>query len=159
MPNTRSSRRWVGRSHLSAIFGQGVSICRFDGCTHHLCCADGVSSIGSLTEFFLLSRYYRRAGQRFYSKQIVDSIKTKPVWLQDPATYPVIFICGAALVGAFGFSKLIVIVLSASILFLCCLSRSNCACLVGWKTAVHPDVCIDKNKRGSVIRWWGDVKA
>ena len=26
---------------------------------------------------------------------------------------------------------------------------------VGWKTMTHPDVCIDQNKRHSVIRYWG----
>eukprot|EP00429_Kryptoperidinium_foliaceum_P018938 CAMPEP_0176047176 /NCGR_PEP_ID=MMETSP0120_2-20121206/23429_1 /TAXON_ID=160619 /ORGANISM="Kryptoperidinium foliaceum, Strain CCMP 1326" /LENGTH=86 /DNA_ID=CAMNT_0017380591 /DNA_START=56 /DNA_END=316 /DNA_ORIENTATION=- len=71
----------------------------------------------------------RVVGQRNYSREVVDKINNKPIWLSDISTYPVIFVCSAACVGAFGY--------------------------IGWKTMTHPDVCIDKNKRGTTLRWWG----
>jgi hypothetical protein len=66
-----------------------------------------------------------------YSRQVIDSIENKPVWLSDVATYPVIAICGGACIGAAGY--------------------------IAYKFTTSPDVRVDKNKRGSEIRWWGKV--
>lgn len=71
--------------------------------------------------------------RRNYSKQIVDNIHKKPVWFEDISTYPVIAICSGA----------------------CVLAGSY----IGYKFFTSPDVRVDKNKRGSEIRWWGDDKA
>jgi hypothetical protein len=62
--------------------------------------------------------------------KVIDAIRKQPVWLEDIGAYPVIFTCAFACVFAAGY--------------------------IGWKFLTHPDVQIDKNKRGSVIRWWGD---
>jgi len=50
-------------------------------------------------------------------------------WVSDPATYPVIATCVIAVIGAGSF--------------------------IGYKFTYCEDVRVDKNKRGSVIRWWG----
>ena len=62
----------------------------------------------------------------------IDNINNKPIWLEDISTYPIIAICTGACVGAGAY--------------------------IGYKS-LHPDVRVDKNKRGSEIRWWGDDKA
>jgi hypothetical protein len=72
-------------------------------------------------------------GRRSYSREVVDKINKKPVWLNDPSTYPVIGITALACVGCFGYIAYI----------------QTCKEYIQW----------DKNKRGSVIRWWGDDKA
>ena len=50
-------------------------------------------------------------------------------WLEDPATYPVIAICGGACVGAFSY--------------------------IAYKSLSCPDVQFDRRKRGTEIRYWG----
>ena len=64
------------------------------------------------------------------TRQVVDAINNKPVWLNDISTYPVIAICAGACIG--------------------------CAGYMAYKFQ-HPDVRVDKNKRGSEIRWWGTI--
>ena len=49
------------------------------------------------------------ANQRLYSRKIVDDIKNKPIWLSDISTYPVIAICTGACIGAFGYSKFVLL--------------------------------------------------
>lgn len=73
------------------------------------------------------------AGRRQFSRAVVEKIHNKPVWLSDISTYPVIGISVVALVGAFGY--------------------------VGYIHTRKEYIQWDKNKRGSVIRWWGDDKA
>ena len=73
------------------------------------------------------------AGRRNYSREVVDKINNKPVWLSDISTYPVIAITGIACVGCTAYVAYI----------------QTCKEYIQW----------DKNKRGSVIRWWGDDKA
>jgi hypothetical protein len=73
------------------------------------------------------------AARRQYSRAVVDKINNKPVWLSDISTYPTIGICAVACVGAFAYVGYI----------------QTCKEYIQW----------DKNKRGSVIRWWGDDKA
>ncbi|KAG7347301.1 NADH-ubiquinone reductase complex 1 MLRQ subunit [Nitzschia inconspicua] len=76
----------------------------------------------------------RVVGRRNFSAHAVaDKIKSKPVWLNDPSTYPVIGITAVACVGCFAYVAYI----------------QTCKEYIQW----------DKNKRGSVIRWWGDDKA
>jgi hypothetical protein len=73
------------------------------------------------------------ASRRFYSRKNIDDIHNKPIWLEDIGAYPVIVVCAVAMVGA--------------------------ASYIGYKFTSSPDVRVDKNKRGSVVRWWGDEKA
>jgi hypothetical protein len=76
---------------------------------------------------------YSVAGRRQYSREVVEKINNKPVWLSDISTYPVIGITAFACVFCFGYVGYI----------------QTCKEYIQW----------DKNKRGSVIRWWGDDKA
>ena len=71
--------------------------------------------------------------RRNYSRQVVDNINNKPIWLEDISTYPIIAICTAACVGAGSY--------------------------IGYKFFTSPDVRVKTDKRGSEIRWWGDDKA
>jgi hypothetical protein len=64
-----------------------------------------------------------------YSRKVIDKIHNKPVWMEDVGAYPVIGICSFALVGAGSY--------------------------ICYKFMSSPDVRVDKNKRGSEIRWWG----
>jgi hypothetical protein len=66
------------------------------------------------------------------TRVIIDSIKNKRVWFSDPGAYPVMGVCCIAVVGAGSY--------------------------ICYKFMSSPDVRWDKNKRGSVIRWWGDDK-
>ena len=77
--------------------------------------------------------FFSVAGRRNYSREVVDKINNKPVWLSDISTYPVIAITGVACVGCTAYVAYI----------------QTCKEYIQW----------DKNKRGSVIRWWGDDKA
>ena len=67
----------------------------------------------SFLECFLYDLFFNSAAvvgqQRMYSRTIVDNIKNKPVWLSDPATYPVIFTCGFACAMAAVYSKCFVV--------------------------------------------------
>jgi len=67
------------------------------------------------------------------SKRVIDNIKNKPVWLEDPSTYPVIACTVIACVGCAGYFTYI----------------QTCKEYIRWVPS----------KRGSEIRWWGDDKA
>jgi hypothetical protein len=79
-----------------------------------------------------LNLYYSTS-RRNYNKKAIDAIRNKPIWFEDISTYPIIIICVGACIGAGGY--------------------------IGYKFMSSPDVRVDKNKRGSEIRWWGDDKA
>jgi hypothetical protein len=81
--------------------------------------------------FFLL--VFFSASRSMSTRAVIDSIKNKPVWFEDPGAYPVIVVCSVAMVGAGSY--------------------------ICYKFTSSPDVRWDKNKRGSVVRWWGDDKA
>eukprot|EP00538_Stauroneis_constricta_P001384 CAMPEP_0119559654 /NCGR_PEP_ID=MMETSP1352-20130426/13030_1 /TAXON_ID=265584 /ORGANISM="Stauroneis constricta, Strain CCMP1120" /LENGTH=106 /DNA_ID=CAMNT_0007607415 /DNA_START=14 /DNA_END=334 /DNA_ORIENTATION=+ len=61
-----------------------------------------------------------------------QKIKTagQKIWTSDPATYPVIAVCVIAVVG--------------------------CTSFIGYKFTFCKDVQVDKHKRTSVIRYWGN---
>jgi hypothetical protein len=67
------------------------------------------------------------------SRKVIDDIKNKPIWLEDPATYPVIACTVVACVGAAGY-----------VLYI-----QTCKEYIRWAPS----------KRCSEIRWWGDDKA
>ena len=67
------------------------------------------------------------------SRKVIDEIKNKPIWLEDPATYPVILCTIVACVGAAGY-----------VLYI-----QTCKEYIRWAPS----------KRCSEIRWWGDDKA
>lgn len=76
----------------------------------------------------------RATGRRnFATREVIDKIKNKPVWFEDISTYPVIAITVVACIG--------------------------CTAYVGYIQTCKEYIQWDKNKRGSVIRWWGDEKA
>jgi len=64
--------------------------------------ASAHSHIASLSFWTL-----RVAGKRFYSREIVQKINNKPIWLQDISTYPVIAVCAFACAGAGSYSELV----------------------------------------------------
>eukprot|EP00934_Nitzschia_sp_Nitz4_P001904 Nitzschia sp. Nitz4//scaffold172_size47551//11109//11503//NITZ4_007141-RA/size47551-augustus-gene-0.43-mRNA-1//-1//CDS//3329538750//1904//frame0 len=70
----------------------------------------------------------RVTGRRMYSEKVVNNILNKPVWLADISTYPVMIICSTACVGAAGY--------------------------ITYLMTCHPDVQVDKDKRGATIRYW-----
>mmetsp|Transcript_33909 Transcript_33909/g.81549 ORF Transcript_33909/g.81549 Transcript_33909/m.81549 type:complete len:103 (+) Transcript_33909:217-525(+) len=72
---------------------------------------------------------------RPYSRQTVANIQAEhaSVWFKDPSTYPVIGITAIACVG--------------------------CTAYLGYIHTQKEYIQWNKNKRGSVIRWWGDDKA
>ncbi len=63
------------------------------------------------------------------SRAVIDKINNNPIWLSEPGAYPVMFVCSGAVIGA--------------------------GCYICYKFLSSPDVRWDKNKRGSVVRWWG----
>mmetsp|Transcript_13213 Transcript_13213/g.31077 ORF Transcript_13213/g.31077 Transcript_13213/m.31077 type:complete len:102 (-) Transcript_13213:174-479(-) len=71
--------------------------------------------------------------RKISSRQVIDDIKNKPIWLEDPSTYPVI----------------------ATTIVACALGTSyflyiqTCKNYIRWSPS----------KRCSEIRWWGDDKA
>merc|ERR1740133_630074 len=67
------------------------------------------------------------------SRKVIDGIKNKPIWLEDPSTYPVIACTIVACVGAAGY-----------VLYI-----QTCKEYIRWAPS----------KRCSEIRWWGDDKA
>mmetsp|Transcript_7431 Transcript_7431/g.8643 ORF Transcript_7431/g.8643 Transcript_7431/m.8643 type:complete len:107 (-) Transcript_7431:227-547(-) len=67
------------------------------------------------------------------SQKIINDIKNKPIWLEDPATYPVIACTVVACIGAAGYIVYI----------------QTCKEYIRWSP----------NKRCSEVRWWGDDKA
>jgi len=67
------------------------------------------------------------------SRKVIDDIKNKPIWLEDPATYPVIACTVVACVGCAGYFTYI----------------QTCKNYIRWSPS----------KRCSEIRWWGDDKA
>mmetsp|Transcript_5031 Transcript_5031/g.10421 ORF Transcript_5031/g.10421 Transcript_5031/m.10421 type:complete len:98 (-) Transcript_5031:1232-1525(-) len=76
-----------------------------------------------------------RASQRrtISSRKVIDDIKNKPVWLEDPSTYPVIVTTVIACVLGGGYFTYI----------------QTCKEYIRWSP----------QKRCSEIRWWGDDKA
>jgi len=67
------------------------------------------------------------------SRKVIDDIKNKPIWLEDPATYPVIVTTVVAVVLGTGYFTYI----------------QTCKEYIRWAPS----------KRCSEIRWWGDDKA
>jgi hypothetical protein len=67
------------------------------------------------------------------SRAVIDKIKNKKIWLDDPGAYPVMAVASIAVAGA--------------------------GTYICYKFQSSPDVRWDKQKKGSVIRWWGDDKA
>lgn len=82
------------------------------------------------TTFGVASNSSRRT---ISSRKVIDEIKNKPIWLEDPATYPVILCTIVACVGAAGY-----------VLYI-----QTCKEYIRWAPS----------KRCSEIRWWGDDKA
>jgi hypothetical protein len=90
-----------------------------------------MASTKNFLQFVLV--FFASASRRTYSRQAIDNINKQPVWFEDISTYPIIAICSGACVGAGSY--------------------------IAYKFFSSPDVRVDKNKRGSEIRWWGDDKA
>jgi len=67
------------------------------------------------------------------SRKVIDDIKNKPIWLEDPSTYPVIFCTVVACLFGSGYFTYI----------------QTCKNYIRWSP----------QKRCSEIRWWGDDKA
>jgi len=81
-----------------------------------------------------LPRVSTVANRRFISsRKVIDDIKNKPVWLEDPSTYPVIACTVVACIFGTGYFTYI----------------QTCKEYIRWSPS----------KRCSEIRWWGDDKA
>ena len=87
----------------------------------------------SISNLFTFSATQITGRRNISSRKVIDDIKNKPVWLEDPSTYPVIVCTVFACIFGTGYFTYI----------------QTCKNYIRWSPS----------KRCSEIRWWGDDKA